>query len=76
MDRVAPPVRFDPAEDLPPDGAEWRGTIPGLPGERTWTFNFPYWSSDTDEPDPPLLARAFDPAGQDIARRWTGSHRE
>lgn len=65
------PAGFDPAEDLPPDGAEWRGTIPGL-GVRTWTFDFPYWSSNADTGGHPLLARAFDPAGQDITRRWAG----
>lgn len=67
---TAAPAGFDPGEDLPPDGSVWRGTVPGLPGVRTWTFGFPCWSSATAAGRGPLLARVFDPAGQDITRRW------
>lgn len=68
---TAPP--FDPTEDLPPDGAEWRGTLPGLTaalGVRTWRFDFPHWSSTDDQGRGPLICRVFDAAGQDITRRW------
>lgn len=67
---TAPP--FDPEQDLPPDGATWTGVLPGTPspGVRTWTFEFPNWVSADHHGRPELLARAFDPAGLNITRRW------
>lgn len=59
--------------DLPRDGATWRGTIPGLNGTRTWTFQFPHWTSQADTGGYDLACRPFTPAGADITRRWAAT---
>lgn len=67
--------RFDPEQDMPAEGARWRGALPvGREGEslpeRTWTWSFPHWSSVDDAGRFPLMARTFDRMGVEISRFW------
>lgn len=77
IDGTPAAITFDPEQDMPPEGAIWRGRAPvgssGSLGERTWQWSFPHWSSVDDAGGFPLLARTFEPTGVEISRRWAAA---